>query len=160
MRVESQSAAETQALAERLARAVAADQTPFAILLQGDYGCGKTTFVQGLARGLGITEEVRSPSYLILRLYEEGRRPLLHADLYRSAGAADIEELGLLELLPVNGIIAAEWPGEQLARLLSLPTLSISFGLVEDENSRVLELNWTADLPGPLQEALHAAAAG
>lgn len=160
MRIETHGPEETQAIAAGLAQAVSGDIASFAILLSGDYGCGKTTFVQGFARGLGIPGDVRSPSYLILKLYEDGARPLLHADLYRSGSPADIEELGILDLLPPGGIVAAEWPGEKLVQLLGLPTLSISLELGAEEDARLLHFGWTADLPLALQEALHAAAAG
>ncbi len=139
LELETGSAEATQRLAERVGQLVAG---PLVILLCGDYGCGKTTFVQGLARGLGIDSLVRSPSYNIMKKYEGERLPLVHADLYRTGSQADIEELGLLEETG-EGILAVEWPGADLPELLGLPWLRIDFRTGNgDENRRVLMFSW------------------
>lgn len=83
------------------------------LLLQGNLGAGKTTFVQGLAEGLGITEAVVSPTFILLSEYPEGRVPLYHFDLYRLETAAAVQDLQVesywegLEVEP--GIVAIEW---------------------------------------------------
>lgn len=77
------------------------------ILLQGDLGSGKTVMVKGIAAGLGITGNVSSPSFLILREHEGGRLPLFHIDLYRG-GASSLADLGWEELLG-TGVMAVEW---------------------------------------------------
>jgi tRNA threonylcarbamoyladenosine biosynthesis protein TsaE len=87
------------------------------VLLRGDYGTGKTTFVQGLAAGLGITGPTRSPSYLIVQVYGSLGRPLVHADLYRVHSPAEVDELGIGELAGDDALIAVEWPGEAGALL-------------------------------------------
>jgi tRNA threonylcarbamoyladenosine biosynthesis protein TsaE len=80
------------------------------IALTGDLGSGKTTFIQGLASGLGVAPEcyVTSPSFALVNDYP-GRLPLYHADLYRLGEAADIEALGLLEYMGGEGVVAVEW---------------------------------------------------
>ena len=83
-------------------------QQPILITLDGDLGAGKTHFVQGLARGLGVQENPTSPTFAIMEEYE-GRIPLLHVDLYRLE-EADLEPLGLEEQLEVwDGVVAVEW---------------------------------------------------
>lgn len=154
----TRSAAGTRALGEALGRILAAGGPACAILLSGDYGTGKTVFCSGLAAGLGISGPVRSPSYLIARVYPAGVRTFVHADLYRSGAPADIEELGLAELAGPQGVIAVEWPGEALPRLLALPTLSIAFTAGAGEDERELQVEWTPDFPRAAQEALCAAA--
>jgi tRNA threonylcarbamoyladenosine biosynthesis protein TsaE len=112
LRLVSLSAAQTQALGQRLGTALreAAIPAPL-LLLRGDFGTGKTTFVQGLARGLGCTTAARSPSYLLVKVHMGVTRRLVHADLYRVAGPAAIAELAIPELAGPQGIIAVEWPG-------------------------------------------------
>jgi tRNA threonylcarbamoyladenosine biosynthesis protein TsaE len=79
------------------------------VLLCGELGTGKTTFVRGLARGLGADpEEVASPTFVLLTSYP-GRLTLHHADLYRLRGDGDERELGLEELPGPGGILAVEW---------------------------------------------------
>jgi tRNA threonylcarbamoyladenosine biosynthesis protein TsaE len=84
------------------------------VLLTGDLGAGKTAFVRGLARGLGVDAgEVASPTFVLLTSYP-GRLTLHHADLYRLAGDGDERELGLDELPGDRGVLAIEW-AERLA---------------------------------------------
>ncbi len=79
------------------------------VLLSGELGAGKTTFVRGLARGVGADpEEVASPTFVLLTRYP-GRLVLHHADLYRLRGTGDEQELGLEELPGADGVLAVEW---------------------------------------------------
>jgi tRNA threonylcarbamoyladenosine biosynthesis protein TsaE len=132
---------------------------PLAFLLTGDYGSGKTTFVQGLARGLGISGPVRSPSYNILKRYT-GRYPLVHADLYRTHNAAEIDELGLEEMLGGDGILAVEWPGGLQPASLDLPCVRIGFSHLPGGNAeqRVLALAWDESCHHEIKAVLHALA--
>lgn len=86
------------------------------VLLCGELGSGKTTFVRGLARGLGADPaEVASPTFVLLTSYP-GRLTLHHADLYRLKGGGDERELGLEELPGSRGVLAVEW-AERLSEL-------------------------------------------
>jgi tRNA threonylcarbamoyladenosine biosynthesis protein TsaE len=79
------------------------------VLLTGELGAGKTAFVRGLARGLGVdADEVASPTFVLLTSYP-GRLTLHHADLYRLSGKGDDRELGLDELPGPRGVLAVEW---------------------------------------------------
>ncbi len=80
------------------------------ILLHGNMGSGKTHFAQGVARGLGITEPVRSPTFTLINEYEEGRLPFYHIDLYRLDGDADLATIGLDEYFDAPGVVVVEWP--------------------------------------------------
>lgn len=103
----SQSEADTLAIA----RALAARLTPDTVLLlRGDLGAGKTAFVKGLAHGLGIApEEVSSPTFTLIQEYRGGRLPLYHVDLYRLS-PAEVDDLGLDDLICEGGVVAIEWP--------------------------------------------------
>jgi tRNA threonylcarbamoyladenosine biosynthesis protein TsaE len=101
------SEAETQALAREIAATLKAGDV---LLLAGDLGSGKTTFVKGLAAGLGIDPaEVSSPTFTLVHEYRGGRLTLYHADLYR-LGRAATDDLGLEELGVRDGVLAIEWP--------------------------------------------------
>lgn len=102
------SAAETEAAAERLAPHLRQGDL---LLLEGPLGAGKTTFVRGLARGLGSKADVMSPTFQLVRVYD-ARLPLAHADLYRLEKSSDLADLGLDELLD-EGVLVVEW-GDRL----------------------------------------------
>jgi tRNA threonylcarbamoyladenosine biosynthesis protein TsaE len=79
--------------------------------LIGDLGVGKTVFTKGFARGLGIEEPVSSPTFTILQIYEEGRLPLYHFDVYRIEEPEEMEEIGLDEYIDGDGVCLIEWAG-------------------------------------------------
>ena len=85
--------------------------------LNGDLGVGKTVFTQGIAQGLGITEPVNSPTFTILQVYEGGRLPLYHFDVYRIEEPEEMEEVGLDDYLFGKGVCLIEW-AEQIAECL------------------------------------------
>ena len=76
---------------------------------EGDLGAGKTAFTRGLARGLGCTDMVTSPTYTIVNEYLSGRLPLFHFDMYRLASSDDLWDIGWEAYLDRNGICAVEW---------------------------------------------------
>jgi tRNA threonylcarbamoyladenosine biosynthesis protein TsaE len=104
----TRSAEETEAVAEELAATLRPGDL---VLLSGELGAGKTTFVRGLARGLGCPGPVQSPTFQLVRVYP-GRVQLGHADLYRLEPGAEIADLGLDDLLE-QGVVAVEW-GDRL----------------------------------------------
>lgn len=75
----------------------------------GDLGAGKTAFTRGLARGLGCTDLVTSPTYTIVNEYLSGRLPLFHFDMYRLAGSDDLFDIGWEDYLERGGVCAVEW---------------------------------------------------
>jgi tRNA threonylcarbamoyladenosine biosynthesis protein TsaE len=97
---------ETRAEGQALARGLQAGDV---VLLTGDLGMGKTVFARGIAQGLGVPDdEVRSPSFTLVNRYR-GRVTLYHIDLYRIDRPEDLDELGLDEILGVDGIAVVEW---------------------------------------------------
>lgn len=113
MEVISTSSRHTQELARRLGQLA---NSGTVLLLAGPLGAGKTSFVQGLATGLGIIGVVNSPTFTIVKEYR-GRLPLFHFDLYRLEEAEELWELGLDEYLAFGGVSALEW-GERALELL------------------------------------------
>lgn len=109
------------------------------VALEGELGSGKTCFVQGIARGLGVSESafVRSPSFTLLNEYF-GRLPLYHFDFYRLHAAAELGDLGLEEYFDGDGVTVIEWADKFLG---SLPprTIHVHFSIV-DENTREIEI--------------------
>lgn len=79
------------------------------ISLTGDLGVGKTVFTQGLAKGLGIEEPVNSPTFTIVQVYEEGRIPLYHFDVYRIGDIEEMDEIGYEDYFYGEGVCLIEW---------------------------------------------------
>ncbi len=77
--------------------------------LNGDLGAGKTVFAKGFAKGLGIDDTVSSPTFTILQVYESGRYPLYHFDVYRIADSSEMDEIGFDEYIYSEGISLIEW---------------------------------------------------
>jgi tRNA threonylcarbamoyladenosine biosynthesis protein TsaE len=103
---ETASERDTERVAEELATRLAPGDV---VLLYGDLGAGKTAFVRGLARGLGgDAEEVSSPTFTLVQEYPASRATLYHVDLYRLA-PAEIDDLGLDDLIASAGVVAIEW---------------------------------------------------
>ena len=100
------SPAETEAIGEKLASIL----TPGTVIAyRGDLGAGKTAFTRGLARGLGCTDLVTSPTYTIVNEYLNGRLPLFHFDMYRLGSSDDLWDIGWEDYLERGGVCAVEW---------------------------------------------------
>ena len=97
---------ETEAVGQALGKIL---QPGTVLAYTGDLGAGKTAFTRGLARGLGATEQVTSPTYTIVNEYLSGRLPLFHFDMYRLHSADDLWDIGWEDYLDRNGICAVEW---------------------------------------------------
>ena len=106
MTIETNSPEETFALGQKLGEQAKAGQI---YTLYGDLGVGKTVFTQGIARGLGITEAVSSPTFTIVQVYEEGRLPFYHFDVYRIGDIEEMEEIGYDDYFFGNGVCMIEW---------------------------------------------------
>lgn len=127
----------TQNLGEEFAQSL---KSGAVIALHGNLGAGKTTFVQGLARGLGVTKNIISPTFIIMRTYElenDSFKNFYHVDLYRIETEHDVEGLGLLELMndPEN-IVVIEWP-EKIGKLLPEKRIDIYFEYLGDDKREI-----------------------
>lgn len=106
MIIETYSAEETFAFGERIGQLAEPGQV---FTLVGDLGVGKTVFTQGVANGLGITEPISSPTFTIIQIYEEGRIPFYHFDVYRIGDIEEMEEIGYDDYFFGEGICLIEW---------------------------------------------------
>jgi tRNA threonylcarbamoyladenosine biosynthesis protein TsaE len=106
MVTETYSAEETFALGEKIGTEAKPGQI---YTLLGDLGVGKTVFTQGVAKGLGITEPVSSPTFTIVQIYDEGRMPFYHFDVYRIADVEEMEEIGYEDCFYGEGLCLIEW---------------------------------------------------
>jgi tRNA threonylcarbamoyladenosine biosynthesis protein TsaE len=116
------------------------------VSLRGPLGAGKTVLAQGIARGLGVTEVVNSPTFTLVQEYE-GRQPVYHLDVYRLTGPEEGEDLALDEMLASGGVVMIEWP-ERIASLLPIDHLEIRLEPEVDRRRLI------ATSHGPHSEAL------
>jgi len=109
------------------------------LCLYGNLGSGKTSFVQGLAKGLGITRRIISPTFIIARRYEMGDLNLYHIDLYRTQTLQDLRSIGMDEILEDDkNIVAIEW-AEKLLDLIPKKRVDLKFEYI-DENKRKITI--------------------
>lgn len=127
--VVTSSAEESRAIAEEFARALPPDTV---LALHGDLGVGKTTFVQGLARGLGVTDPVTSPTFNIFTLHKGAGRVLVHMDAYRLENDRQLDALMLEDFLVSPWCLAVEWP-EKIAGWIPAGALHLELGITPDE---------------------------
>lgn len=126
MIIETRSPEETFILGKKIGEAALPGQV---YTLNGDLGVGKTVFTQGVAAGLGITEAVSSPTFTIVQVYEEGRLPFYHFDVYRIGDIEEMEEIGYDDYFFGQGICLIEWA--KLIREI-LPEKRISVTIEKD----------------------------
>ena len=122
MVIETGSPEETFELGKKIGSRAKAGQV---YTLTGDLGTGKTVFTQGVAAGLGITEPVNSPTFTIVQVYEEGRLPFYHFDVYRIGDIEEMEEIGYDDYFFGNGICLIEW-AELIEEILPEDRISIT----------------------------------
>ena len=106
MVIETRNPEETFQFGEKLGREAKPGQI---YTLNGDLGTGKTVFTQGFAAGLGITEPVNSPTFTIVQIYEEGRMPFYHFDVYRIGDVEEMDEIGYEDCFYGEGVCLIEW---------------------------------------------------
>lgn len=134
--VATSSAAHTQDLAAALATtAVPGDL----VLLAGEMGAGKTAFAQGFARGLGITDQVTSPTFTIVQEYSGGRLNMHHLDVYRLETLREVADLGLSEMLDEDAVMLVEW-GDAVLPALPDDYLELRIAFGDDDDERRFEL--------------------
>lgn len=131
--ITTESADATRALAAEFAGTLTPDTT---LALHGDMGVGKTTFVQGLAHGLGVHEHVTSPTFAIYSVYRGAGRTLVHLDAYRLENERQIEALLLEEFLVSPWVLAVEWP-EKIAAWIAPGALHLTLSIVEGDRHHV-----------------------
>lgn len=135
--ITTESADATRRLAAEFAATLPPDTT---IALHGDMGVGKTTFVQGLAEGLGVHEHVTSPTFSIYTVYRGRGRMLVHVDAYRLEGENQIEGLLLDEFLVSPWVLAVEWP-EKIAGWIPANARHVTLSIVDgDKHHMKLDL--------------------
>ena len=120
------------ALAERL-------EPGTVVAFTGDLGAGKTAFVRGLARGLGIRERVTSPTFTIVNEYEGGRLPLFHFDMYRLGSADELFDIGWEDYLARGGVCAVEW-SENIESALDAGCIRVDIRRGEADNQRRISI--------------------
>lgn len=128
---------QTKELGKRLAKSLKAGDV---LCLYGNLGSGKTSFVQGLAKGLGIDKRIISPTFIIMRSHKAKNANFYHVDLYRISNSYDYAGLGLIELInSKESILAIEW-AEKLGNFLPKKRIDLHFEYV-DSNTRRIKIN-------------------
>jgi tRNA threonylcarbamoyladenosine biosynthesis protein TsaE len=136
VRQTTETSEETAALGERLAEELVPGDV---VGLVGELGAGKTCFVKGVAVGLGVVGNVKSPSYTVINVYEGGRLPLYHIDLYRVSSSGDFDSIGLEEYIYSEGISVIEWV-DNVVGLESDCTVMVTLQYAEAEGAREIEI--------------------
>ena len=132
----SHSEAETEAFGERLAAAL----SPGAVVAyRGGLGMGKTAFTRGLAKGLGCTDRVTSPTFTIVNEYLGGRLPLFHFDMYRLPDSDALFDIGWEDYLDRGGVCAVEW-SENVKEALDRHTIWVEIRRGESQDQRVIQI--------------------
>ena len=128
---------ETEQLGEQLARLL----KPGAVVAYtGDLGAGKTAFTRGLAKGLGVSDRVTSPTFTIVNEYEGGRLPLFHFDMYRLSSSDELYDIGWEDYLARNGVCAVEW-SEIVRDALDGDAIRVDLRRGEADEQRVITIS-------------------
>lgn len=131
----TESAEDTQGVGESVGHTLITQEgSPRVLCMWGELGSGKTTFVQGLARGMGITARLLSPTFIIVRRYDipQQNGMLYHLDLYRMKSEREVEGVGFSDMLAdPSGRIVIEWP-ERLGALLPVRRLDLKFAALDN----------------------------
>ena len=124
---------DTETIGETLGRKLNA---PAVVALRGGLGAGKTAFTRGLARGLGVTGRVTSPTFALVHEFQ-GRLPLFHFDLYRLGGPDDLFDIGWDDYLARGGVCVVEW-SERAGQALPPDVLVVTFEQTDNPNERMI----------------------
>ena len=131
---------ETEELGARLAERL---EPGAVIAFTGDLGAGKTAFTRGLARGLGISDRVTSPTFTIVNEYEGGRLPLFHFDMYRLGSSDELFDIGWEDYLARGGVCAVEW-SENVSGALEEGSVLVEIRRGARDNQRVIAVEGVA----------------
>jgi tRNA threonylcarbamoyladenosine biosynthesis protein TsaE len=147
MKTTTSSAEHTRALGRALAEVLRPGDV---VVLAGDLGAGKTTFAQGVARGLGVTEPVTSPTFTIVHEYD-ARIPLAHVDVYRLESLGELHDLGFEEVIDDERVTLVEW-GDMVAQALPTERLAVRLEPGGDDDERFITFashgaRWRERLP-------------
>lgn len=132
----SNSVQETEAFGEKVAQTLHGGEV---IALYGGMGMGKTAFTRGLAAGLGIPDEVSSPTFALIHEYPKGRLPLYHFDMYRVSSWDDLESTGFFDYLDLGAVLVIEW-SENIDGALPKDKISITVSPGQHEQQRVFQV--------------------
>lgn len=142
MEYQSQSVGETEQIGADLAVRLKPDAV---LAFTGDLGAGKTAFIRGLARGLGIIERVTSPTFTIVNEYEGGRLPLFHFDMYRLGSSDELFDIGWEDYLARGGVCAVEW-SETVADALEKGCIRVDIRRGDGETQRIITIEGEENL--------------
>ena len=142
MQITTHSADETQALGKKLAESLRPGDV---IAYFGDLGAGKTAFTRGIAEGLGVSEQVTSPTYTIVNEYLSGRLPLFHFDMYRLGSSDELFDIGWEDYLARGGVCAVEW-SENVDDALDDDAIRVDIRRGAQDDQRVISVTGGPDL--------------
>ncbi len=132
----TESPAETETLGEKLAERLKPGSV---VALSGPMGAGKTAFTRGLARGLGVSEGVSSPTFALVHEYE-GRLPVYHFDMFRVENWDDLYSTGFFEYLDAGGVVVVEW-SENIENAIPAGAIRVDLRRGKTENERIVSLD-------------------
>ncbi len=141
MKFITKSAEETVSLGEKIGAALKKGDV---IAMSGTLAAGKTTITKGIAKSLGIKDEITSPTFCLVSEYE-GKMPLYHMDVYRLEGPEDFETLGPDEMLYGNGVCIIEW-SEKIRQCLPKKTIFLDIKPLENSSREITIENWSVEL--------------
>lgn len=133
MQFTSHSTAQTEAFGAEFAKQLHAGDV---IACRGGMGAGKTAFARGLARGLGLTDEVSSPTFALVQEYTQGNIPLYHFDMYRVSGFDELYSTGFFDYLDQGGILLIEW-SENIEAALPDSTITLEIARIDDDTREI-----------------------
>ena len=136
LRAHTEGVAATRDLARALAELAAPGDV---LLLTGELGAGKTAFAQGFGAGLGVEEQITSPTFTLARQYDDGRLPLHHIDVYRLDRLSEIQDVGIPELLDTGAVLLIEW-GDAIEPAMPADYLEVRLTYGPDDDDRDLDL--------------------